>query len=320
MKIKYLLLSIIGLSFFLGSCYDEDKAEPSGDYSPVRFEFPQGNESWDKFFEKMYNDYGLCVIYKGFDANDLNKNWTMSGGGSWIGHPPVDEHMPKYQDLLENYLVPFLGKKEVVEASAPLYLYLAEDLGTSEFMVSYTMGGINLGGLDFWAIGLNDTIDAILPYPGIEDFRKGLVTYVYNQIVENAVLRGIIPEPSDFRAGIDYKTEVETENPDDPNYYAARGLVGYLTYTSWNSNLGCMFNWYDSSFGIADIVTAKGGDFMMSTRAVMRWSKEEFEEKFPPETYPLVNKRYNMVVEQFKKYGFDLQGFTKKAKELPTPW
>ena len=320
MKMKYLLLSIIGLSFFMGSCYDEDKAEPSGNYSPVRFKFPQGDESWDKFFEKTYNDYGLCVIYKEFDAKDLNKNWTMTGGGDWIGHPVADENMPKYQDLLENYLVPFLGKKEVVEACTPLYLYLAEDIGGS--MASYGIGiGINLGGLDFWAIGLTDTITINMPYPGIEDFRRGLVTFVYNQIVENAVIRGLIPEPGDFQSGIDYKTEVEKSNPEDPNYYATRGFVGCISYSSWNSNFGCIFSWSDSWWGnVEQIVTTQGGDFMMFTRAVMRWSKEEFETMFPPEKYPLVNTRYNIVSEQFKNYGFDLQGFMKKSKELPTPW
>ena len=60
---RYLLLLVIGLSLFLSGCYDEDKAEPSGDYSPVRFEFPQGNESWDKLFEQIYDNFGICVIY-----------------------------------------------------------------------------------------------------------------------------------------------------------------------------------------------------------------------------------------------------------------
>lgn len=317
---KYLLLSIIGLSFFLSGCYDEDKAEPSGDYSPVRFEFPQGDESWDKLFEKIYNDYGFCVIYKGFDAKDLNKNWIMTGSGNWTGHPVADEHMPKYEDLLKNYLVPFLGKKEVVEACSPLYLYLAEDLGGS--LAAYGIGvGINLGGLDFWAIGLTDTIKLT---PGIEDFRNGLVRFVYNKIVENAVLKGLVPEPNDFQSGIDYKTEVETTDPGDPNYYVTRGFVGCINYSGWESAYGCMFSWYDSwpfsGKKIDGIVTAQGGDFMIFSRAAMRWTKEEFEGKFPSEKYPLVNKRYNMVVEQFKKYGFDLPGFAKKVKELPTPW
>lgn len=317
---RYLLLLIIGLSLFLGGCYDEDKAMPSGDYSPVRFEFPQGDASWDKLFEQMYDDFGVCVIYKDFTPGDLNKNWTISSGGDWGGHSVPDDHMPKYEDLLKNYLVPFLGKKEVVEACSPLYLYLAEDLGGG--MASYGMNlGVNLNGLDFWAIGLTDTIKIIFPYEGIEDFRNGLVRFVYNKIVENAVVKKLIPEPSDFQAGIDYKTEVEKSDVDSPNYYANRGLVGYITCADPGYAFCCMFTWSDYWYGnIEQIVTAKGGDFMMFTRVAMCWTKEEFEEKFPSEKYPLVNARYKMVVEQFKQYGFDLPGFAKKVKELPTAW
>ena len=320
MKIRYLLLLITGLSLFLGGCYDEDKAVPSGDYSPVRFEFPQGNESWDKLFEQMYDDFGICVIYKDFTPGDLNKNWTISAGGDWTGHPVPDDHMPKYEDLLKNYLIPFLGKKEIVEACSPLYLYLAEDLGGG--MASYGMDlGVNLKGLDFWAIGLVDTIKIIFPYEGVEDFRKGLVSFVYNQIVENAVVKGLVPEPNDFQSGIDYKTEVEKSDVEDPNYYATRGFVGLITYSEPGVAFCCIFSWSDYWYGnIEQMVTAKGGDFMMFTRAAMRWTKEEFEEKFPPEKYPLVNARYKMVVEQFKNYGFDLPGFAKKVKELPTPF
>ena len=314
---RYLLLLITGLSLFLGGCYDEDKAVPSGDYSPVRFEFPQGSESWDKLFEQMYDDFGICVIYKDCTPGDLNKNWTISAGGDWTGHPVPDDHMPKYEDLLKNYLVPFLGKKEIVEACSPLYLYLAEDLGGSYASYGDNVG-VNLNGLDFWAIGLLDTIKFIFDIPGIEDFRHGLVHSVYNKIVENSVVKNLITEPVGFQAGIDYKTEIEKENPEDPNYYMNRGFVGYITCMT---SMCCMFNWSDYWYGnIEQIVTAKGGDFMMFTRAAMRWTKEEFEEKFPPEKYPLVNARYKMVVEQFKNYGFDLPGFAKKVKELPTPF
>ena len=34
-------------------CYNENDVTPSGNYSVLRFEFPQGNNSWDKEIEEI---------------------------------------------------------------------------------------------------------------------------------------------------------------------------------------------------------------------------------------------------------------------------
>ena len=36
-------------------CYNENDVTPSGNYSVLRFEFPQGNNSWDKEIEEIHN-------------------------------------------------------------------------------------------------------------------------------------------------------------------------------------------------------------------------------------------------------------------------
>ena len=57
-------LFIIALSciFMMTGCYHEDDVTPSGNYSVLRFEFPQGDNSWDKEIEEIHNKYGVYLI------------------------------------------------------------------------------------------------------------------------------------------------------------------------------------------------------------------------------------------------------------------
>ena len=45
---RILFLLTTSLLFMLTSCYNEDDVTPSGNYSAIRFKFPQGNNEWDK--------------------------------------------------------------------------------------------------------------------------------------------------------------------------------------------------------------------------------------------------------------------------------
>ena len=66
------------------SCYNEDIINPTPDPLALAggFEFPQGNNSWDNDVMKIYQDFGVKIIYKDITEKDLNKNWTNGGVGS----------------------------------------------------------------------------------------------------------------------------------------------------------------------------------------------------------------------------------------------
>ncbi len=54
-------------------------------------------------------------------------------------------------------------------------------------------------------------------------------------------------------------------------------------------------------------------DFVYYIRAAMYYSKEEFEALYPPTQWPLVNKRYQIVVDAFREeHGIDLQKIAAK--------
>ena len=90
-------LFIIALSciFMMTGCYHEDDVTPSGNYSVLRFEFPQGDNSWDKEIEEIHNKYGVYLIYKNVTAQDLNRKWTSLGTGKlYYGNDLTSEQVP----------------------------------------------------------------------------------------------------------------------------------------------------------------------------------------------------------------------------------
>ena len=76
MKWRYYLYSLLGCVLFF-SCYNEDTLtdDASGE-DLVRFEFPQGTNSWDDDVVAIKEKFNVCIIYKDFQASDLNRTWT----------------------------------------------------------------------------------------------------------------------------------------------------------------------------------------------------------------------------------------------------
>ncbi|MFR5658252.1 MAG: hypothetical protein ACLUDU_09840 [Butyricimonas faecihominis] len=58
---QIILLIAISSIFMLTSCYNEGDVTPSGNYSVLRLEFPQGNNSWDKEIKDIHDVYGLHI-------------------------------------------------------------------------------------------------------------------------------------------------------------------------------------------------------------------------------------------------------------------
>lgn len=62
----------------------EDPITPSGNYSVLRMEFPQGNNSWDEDIKEIHDKYGVYLLYKDITPADLNRKWTGIGTGNSI--------------------------------------------------------------------------------------------------------------------------------------------------------------------------------------------------------------------------------------------
>ena len=59
-----IVLYVFLCSVLLSACYHEDDIIPSEKTMVLRFDFPQGNNSWDEDLIKINEEFGVCMIYK----------------------------------------------------------------------------------------------------------------------------------------------------------------------------------------------------------------------------------------------------------------
>ena len=77
MKLNKTLVALtIGLLGLTSCDKTDDPLEPSGNYSPLRVDFPQGTNEWDFRIEQIYKTYGVYLIYKDVTLEDLNRTWV----------------------------------------------------------------------------------------------------------------------------------------------------------------------------------------------------------------------------------------------------
>lgn len=55
---KKYLYSALAILMTLTACSDEEALTPSGNYSPIRGGFPQGNSKYDSIINDIKNEYG----------------------------------------------------------------------------------------------------------------------------------------------------------------------------------------------------------------------------------------------------------------------
>ena len=66
---RVLLLALLGLA----SCTDDDGVGTVQRVDLLDFEFPQGNDPWDREIEQIAKDWGMYIIYKNVDSTHLNR-------------------------------------------------------------------------------------------------------------------------------------------------------------------------------------------------------------------------------------------------------
>ena len=64
------------------SCHKEDALTPTEGGIELRFEVPQGNNSWDEDIAEIYNEYNVYLIYDKLTDADFNRTWTGGGLGA----------------------------------------------------------------------------------------------------------------------------------------------------------------------------------------------------------------------------------------------
>ena len=78
-------LIILATSISFVACLDnDDNITPSGNYSPIRGGFPQGDSELDDIIYQIKQDYGVYLLYKDIREEDINRTWVSAGTGNII--------------------------------------------------------------------------------------------------------------------------------------------------------------------------------------------------------------------------------------------
>ncbi len=301
MKNIYLLAVSLCMIMLISACSKEEEELTSLDlFSPTRFDFPQGDNPWDDKIVEIQQEFGVSLIYKDFSDKDLNKNWTSASGAIYYGNNLNDEQAEFYVNFLKDHVFKYVNK-DIFKQIKAQYYYLVDSLHNTigTFIVPHE---IKTDGLDFWAI-------CFLP-EHIESFKNNDETFIKRRrnnaiypIIEKAVERGVIEEPANFKKGIDYSTALKYRDydSDNENYFLRRGFVNKV-YTDFSRYT------YNSSISR---LSGEYEDYLQYIRIAMFLTKEDFKTLYPESEYPLVNSRYEMVVDHIKtNYNIDLQNIS----------
>lgn len=285
---------------------------------------------------------GLSTV--NYEYQDMTAEAYSSGGKS-VSKAEV------YTDFLVDEIFPYYVP-EIANKVFPMYFYYAEDLrqnNPSELVVPYRIDGFDYWYLTFYTdtpgTAHNLSYPNDLEYPSdvevLKKWHKGSTlnkaekevvracrnTGVY-MYIEKAIDRGLIVAPENFNDGVDKANSIGTD-PTGNNYFLKRGfvhkveqrtIISVSTFTFGGVEyVSKVIQWsFRTLSNITSLsrVTADYGDFKNYIRIAMRFNQEEFEAQYPPETYPLINSRYHMVVEHMRDtYGIDLQNIANGVKE-----
>lgn len=121
-----LLLSLLGFA----SCGDDDNVGFVEKTSLIQFDFPQGNDPWDKEIEQIAKDWDMYIIYKDIDSTHLNQMWTnpIYYDPIYVGKQVSNEEVQIYLNLIKEWLLGSLDiNKQADKDQLPYYFYILND-------------------------------------------------------------------------------------------------------------------------------------------------------------------------------------------------
>lgn len=315
---RYFLLLSVLLCFT--SCYQEDRLTLDTDASEMvlRYTFPQGTNSWDNDIVAIREKYGIYLIYKELKDDDFNRTWLAGHGNSKnIGKSLTDEQVEFSVKFFQNHVLNFFTP-ELLDRVAPTYVYIGynvvkyskDDHTNKEYFDPLPT---LLDGVDFWSFCLETTLS--MQYPNLErpsspeevfNVRGGFIFAIVNEILKFDKIK----VPEEFYTDFDYTTAFNNKIPvggsPDINHCNVRGFTGELNSFSTE--------WYSTNLSSV-LYTDPSKNFYQYVRHVMRFTREEFLQKYPESKFPKVIKYFDFTT----KYLIDnYQWNLNKVSVIPT--
>ena len=310
----------------LASCYKEDALSPTEGGIELRFEVPQGNNSWDDDINQIYKDFGVYLIYTDLKDADFNRSWTGTAVGSdgLYGQGCISNEMTNYYvEFMKKHVFAYINP-QVTSKVLPMYWYLAYNV-YSKSVIEF--GGIIFGtyivpiheiddGLDYWSTCMFGEDNPDDPYfiptdRATLDKRRKMIL---GPIIEKAVKAGNIVIPTDFEIGFEHVTSLVNSlgMEDDPNYYLTRGYPGtvntykFLRITTPDHN---------------KLPPTNEETFIGYILISMFYNQAKIAEVYPADKYPLIAEKFSFVQKYMKeKYQIDLEAIANGPDwDLPLP-
>ena len=277
---------LAGCALFTSCGEDEETLVPIEISTACRFSpFPQGDGEYDQKIGAFQEEHQVYMIYKDIESRDINKAWhTVSGTELYEFTMIEPENIGFYYDFYEENLFSHFPSKYL--QFLPMYLYALEELKITD-PIYYKADG-----LDYLCIaGTPEELEA-----NKRQIRQCLTWELIDKLIE----LDSITVPVEFTAGINYSTTVDTWYPENWNYYANLGFVFSMTQDfSMETN---PYYWETPE-----------DDFIYYLRSAIGYTEEEFFERYPADTYPLVKQRYDIVTSYMKEtHGIDLKKIAAK--------
>ena len=334
--IRNAVLMLTAIALF-NTCSSEDDLTPSGNYSPIRGGFPQGNSEYDSIINDIKNDYGVYLLYKDITEEDLNRDWVSAGTGDiYVGgydeerDDPAwnlpEAHLPFYVDFFYSYIFPNISK-EFAQTTFPVKIYMIHNLRTEPRDFGDDSGdvgvgtntdpfkSIKLGNFDNWAISFKDEV--INGGDAEYTLRQQRCMFMI-QAIYNAIEKGEIDSPDEFWAGYDFSSDKKMNNvdPSKTNYKYKLGFVDMINdnfgtgvqkqvwVPDYANETSCYY-WEKDKYPHYNL-------FATYIKNAMWLTPEEFEARYPSTEYPMIKEKYNIVVNHLlDTYGINLAGIAR---------
>ena len=333
---KYIFTAIMAAAalFATVSCNNEEEITPSGDYSPIRGGFPQGESKLDSIINNIKNEYDVYLIYKGINEKDLNRDWVSTCTGDIyvagdeedreigdIGWDLPADQLPLYVDFFNNHIFDNISK-EIANSALPVKIYMINGLRTEprDYGEENSSSGtdnsdphksIKLGTFDSWAVSL----DIVTSKEGKEQeyALRQMRCILILEIIKNAIDKGDIDSPDEFWYGFNFSVDQKIDNndPTKDNYKYKLGFVDRINDNFgtgpkkqvWpNDILTSSYYWEKNKYPDYNLFTTYIKNIIWQT-------PEEFERRYPSDKYPMIKEKREIVVNHMlNKYGIKLLG------------
>jgi len=320
MKQYYLYVMTLSVVLLTG-CYKEDKLVPTLLSSVTdKFDFPQGTTPADEIFQRIYNKYGVKVIYKDFTERDLNRAWQSPVGGEisvgYMWNYLTDEQqLDSVATILEQKVFPLLPDTIIKAASrAYPYMYLVDQLYAPTNMVHFPIYPVNA----FDGITVNLEATAGSDNYTYKVFFPLRIVLEYFMFAFNAGLIDNLPDAFYNSLGSvtayyyvsKYRSETFPDQYD--RYWARNGELPLVSASSGRITMGQYSGWFRGSAlppltGIYIDVPY----FFMYLSVDPHW-REHFETGGAFEDCPRLKARLDVYYDHMKSFGIDFD----KIQEL----